>query len=573
MKSKANLTLKSKESQLNFNFNSFPLLKTLKEKNFIPHIDIYLSEFILKDQLTDNLQLLICHLSQAVRAGHLCIKLKNDVITPDPEIVWETNMDSNLSKDNWISLKKQIIQGFKEFSQLKNNLDLIYQEADSLYFQKHWEFESISHVQLEKLLNQKPMLRLDEEFFFKKLNTLETILLPEQKQAILQLLSQSLLLLSGGPGTGKTYTAGLIIKTFWETLSAEQKKDCKIILAAPTGKAAANLQKSIEKATLNLTDFIPIQAKTLHSLLKINSHEPEVSLNADLLVIDESSMIDIKIMSTLLKSLKPQSRIIFLGDPFQLPSIEPGAFFSDMCTICKPPTHIHLNKCIRTELQTIVDFAEDIKTGDCQAALQRMAIHPDLLAFNDIKDVSSSNLHKQIWDFAEPFFKNLNHPDRLKHFCLLSTLRKGPLGADQINRFFFYQHEKNAQENEIQYYPIMITTNSIKQNLYNGDIGLLVKKSKGLAVQEGDLAIFEDRKIPALILPNFEYAFCLSVHKSQGSEFDHVLLLMPDGSERFGREMVYTAVTRARKTFNLWSTKELFSKTSKQQSKRLSRIG
>lgn len=166
MKSKANLTLKSKESQLNFNFNSFPLLKTLKEKNFIPHIDIYLSEFILKDQLTDNLQLLICHLSQAVRAGHLCIKLKNDVITPDPEIVWETNMDSNLSKDNWISLKKQIIQGFKEFSQLKNNLDLIYQEADSLYFQKHWEFESISHVQLEKLLNQKPMLRLDEEFFF-----------------------------------------------------------------------------------------------------------------------------------------------------------------------------------------------------------------------------------------------------------------------------------------------------------------------------------------------------------------------------------------------------------------------
>jgi exodeoxyribonuclease V alpha subunit len=119
----------------------------------------------------------------------------------------------------------------------------------------------------------------------------------------------------------------------------------------------------------------------------------------------------------------------------------------------------------------------------------------------------------------------------------------------------------------------MITTNSIKQNLYNGDMGLLIKKSKGLAPQEGDVAIFEDRKIPALILPNFEYAFCLSVHKSQGSEFDHVLLLMPEGSERFGREMVYTAVTRARKTFNLWSTKELFHKTSKQQSKRLSRIG
>jgi exodeoxyribonuclease V alpha subunit len=122
----------------------------------------------------------------------------------------------------------------------------------------------------------------------------------------------------------------------------------------------------------------------------------------------------------------------------------------------------------------------------------------------------------------------------------------------------------------------MIATNDLKLNLYNGEVGVLVRtlsrNRDDYPLMEGDFALFSDRKIPALLLPRFEYAYCLSVHKSQGSEFDHVLVLLPDGSEKFGKEMLYTAATRARKKLEVWGNVKTVDKILQKNNIRLSGI-
>ncbi len=123
----------------------------------------------------------------------------------------------------------------------------------------------------------------------------------------------------------------------------------------------------------------------------------------------------------------------------------------------------------------------------------------------------------------------------------------------------------------------MIAANDYRMNLFNGDVGILIKKltssyDTDLSPKEGDYALFAGRQVPAVLLPRYEYAYCLSVHKSQGSEFDHVLLLMCEGAERFGREVLYTAVTRARKQLEIWGETEVIKKTIKQHSQRHSGI-
>lgn len=592
----------------------WPLLSSLLDRGYILYIDYAVAEKILNGiSLSECLGAFLCYLSMAMRAGHLCVRIQHTDLYPDPQQLLREirENDHQLSNKELEDFTALIIQGSKglppelytDVDKLENHSDSvtpIYRLQTLFYLQRFWAEETAFVEQFQHLIGTDPDIIPDQKALQEQMKTLKDRLLPEQAKAILMACQKRFSIVCGGPGTGKTYTAGLIIKTYWESISPEQRKRCEIALAAPTGKAAANLQNSLNQAIGDLSGFPFIQAKTLHGLMNIRgstSHHRENPslLTADLIVIDESSMIDLHLLSRLFMSLKPGARLILLGDPHQLPPVSAGALFSDLITYLSresPDNVVALDKCLRAELQAIVDFAELVKYGDHDSALKMLVGQPKgirRLSFS--AQENDYGVQKQLLAHTLPLInqRQLNRDtspqqvlEAFSRFRILSPVREGPLGVNTLNALFMRHLMTGMENGGLFFAPIMLTHNDYRLGLFNGEVGVLVRhninKSHDSAVQAGDYALFcgksgetgDVRRIAALLLPAYEYAYCLSVHKSQGSEFDHVLLLMPEGAELFGREVFYTGVTRARKQLDIWGTDATLSATLAKQSHRLS---
>lgn len=313
----------------------------------------------------------------------------------------------------------------------------------------------------------------------------------EQNHAVRMAKSCSLSLLTGGPGTGKTHTACRIIEIF----------NCPTLVLAPTGRAASHLlQKSPSS----------VKGGTLHSWLL----QQEDYLDANLIIVDECSMIDPPLFVRLLSCIGPHTTLILMGDADQLPAVEGGSIFADLLdSTCIPTTKLSIP--LRSERKELVELATHILCGNF---LRTYCID---LGFSK---GHIPTIYQNLWEYVQ-------NKD-FSSFRILSTLRKGPLGVDALNAFLFEKFYKETAS-----IPIMITKNDRQTGLANGDTGFL-KKGR---------AFFKDSSFAVEELPPYEYAYCLSVHKSQGSEYEEVLFLVPEGSEYFGREVLYTAVTRAKK--------------------------
>lgn len=482
--------------------------------NFHP-IDIALADELLKDHPSVDRQL-ISYLFAALRAGHLCIKIEANRIQPAPE-------DLDLE----ISFPKNIPESLPK--------DLFVHEDSRLYFSKQWHLETRFISRFEQLCKTPPSLQITDY-------EMDPSLLPEQQNAILSSFKQSITLITGGPGTGKTYTAGRLLHLLKNGIN----HDCQIALAAPTGKAAANLQRS-------LTNAVDAKATTLHTLLKNNQH-----LAADIVIIDECSMIDVEMMVRLLEAIKPGARLIMLGDPQQLPPIEAGGLFADLAKVY--PTN-HLKVCRRAELKSILELADLINRGAADEALEFLKTQGWIKLMKDPKDLLKAT--------EKHFITTNQDPDYLLNFFgkfrILTPMRHGLWGSESLNMLF-----KNALMDYAA--PVMISKNDHELALFNGEVGVLTLKNRPFEgfFREGDCAYFDSgnglRKIPAILLPKFEYAYCMSVHKSQGSEFEHVHVILPEGAEIFGREVLYTAITRASRGVTLWTTEETLRKTILKQS-------
>ncbi|MDN3506108.1 MAG: AAA family ATPase [Simkaniaceae bacterium] len=345
------------------------------------------------------------------------------------------------------------------------------------------------HLCFEKSLIEDPALLSllpDGRHYLPKYQQIEETIVSHVKRLT------NLSIITGGPGTGKTYTATQII----------QEAKTKTIVAAPTGKAAAHLLSKID---------LPIKGGTLHSLL---TDEP---LDAELIIVDECSMIDPILFARLLSSTPTDATLILMGDVHQLPAVEGGSVFKDLIDSGKIPTTT-LTKCHRSDQKEILDLATAILNNTT----------------SDIRNIHLGFSQNNIEKIYQNLWSHVKDKD-FSTFRILSTLRKGPLGTDALNRFLYEKF--SPAEN----YPILITRNDKKTGLSNGETGLL----------SNNIATFGDLQIPKSQLPPFEYAYCISVHKSQGSEYDDVLLLVPDGSESFGKEVLYTAVTRAKHTLHI----------------------
>lgn len=574
---------------------NWPFLERLIETNCLAYIDFLLAETLLSEipQASEALAAFICHLSVAARHGHLCIRIQENEVKPDPAVLWSSGTETKLAANDIEMLTSLILKGAAE---LPADLASICRHQNLYYLQRYWVYETQILQHYQDWLKQAPDINLDNMFIQSSVKTLTDSgqLLTEQADAIIKACQSNLTIICGGPGTGKTYTAGHIIRLFWQALPPEARKNCIIALAAPTGKAAANLQKSLTKSVSDLQDFNAITAKTLHALLGINNRkrkyeeEQPPALNADLLIVDESSMIDAKMMATLFAALKPGSRLVLLGDPHQLPSVEAGSIFADLINLQKNSCMM-LKKCLRAELKEIVDFAAAVNAGDV-AETMALLNRADAKGITRVEfsGAKPADLQQAILDYASASFMSAvpaNSSDEeilnlFNRFRMLSPLRQGPFGVNEINSKLYQKLVKQAKKQPCFAAPIMLTSHDHRLGLFNGEVGVLVRHSHTSDhvsdhFQKGDFALFATRqgqilRIPALLLPRFEFAYCLSVHKSQGSEFNRVFLLLPEGSENFGREVFYTAATRAKQKLEVWGSDAVISQTVAAQSLRLS---
>lgn len=581
-------------------------LHRMVEIGSIPYPDFAIAESLLTlyPDASESAAAFIVYLSMAARAGHLCVVEKEGTLFPDPlHLLQESLFSENVHFSSWDKDFSQFVSMIKKGSSLlpsslvANVSEEFYPDRpicrwqQAFYLQRNWVDETFFFTALSRILRTTPHISFSEKQMTQKLLEHSPSLLSEQMKAIDILLKQSFSVLTGGPGTGKTYTAGKFIHIFWELLSSEQRKNFRLALAAPTGKAASNLAKKLGYLTLTC------QGLTLHQLLNVSPSRKkpyhELShLHYDLIVVDESSMIDASMMATLLLSVKEGARLVLLGDPHQLPPVGMGNFFWDAIQSCRALDHPvgELTHCMRSEISTIVNFSQKINSGnglevvssldvESDSEITRKSIDPTMT-----KKVFQALIHKIVnhFDYLTELNQNENELfGRLRTFGFLSPLRNGPYGVHALNQAVFQEMFSRTKDGARLAVPILIGKNDFQRNLMNGDMGLLIchkNKSQKFHLTIEDFALFpsnegdELRKIPALLLPSFEYGYCLSVHKSQGSEFDHVFILLPPGSEIFGREILYTAATRSRKSLEIWGNDDTICKTVERQGKRCSMV-
>lgn len=422
-----------------------------------------------------------------------------------------------------------------------------------------------------------------------------------QKLAAALAMIQPLTIITGGPGTGKTTTlTKLLIAILANTPTENLNQRFPIIkLAAPTGKAAARMQEAIQVAKARLSPdfaallpYIPDEASTLHRLLGINALAKQNlphTLLLDILVIDEASMIDLSMMHRIVASLPSHARLILLGDQDQLASVEPGSVFSSLSQtqgytpwmgeqlkqmtgislpLSKPTSYlsdtvIHLQQSYRFSSDSgIGALALATNEGDIsQAKAILEANYADVVWSND----KTSALSKMIEGY-QPYFeliRDLKIPiqavfNAWEAFRVLTPLREGIEGSQLLNQRISHAYEDGASKGE--WYTgraILITENHPSQGLYNGDIGLT-------RIVEGKVYVYfmnekkEVRHFTPARLPRFEMAFVMTVHKSQGSEFEHVYCFVPDIINMvMGRALFYTAVTRAKKKLTICGKMEV----------------
>jgi exodeoxyribonuclease V alpha subunit len=426
-------------------------------------------------------------------------------------------------------------------------------DGNRLYLQRNWALETYVLEKVSQLLARIPNESADRfrEGLAKMGNLQEA-----QGKALFAAFEKTFAVFTGGPGTGKTFAAGCFI----QLLAASRDKPLKVAIAAPTGKAAAHLESALWSQG-PLENKLRCESMTLHRLLRLQPGmqrlRSEWTVDADLVVVDEASMLDAALLLHLLNAIGPNTRLLLLGDPDQLPPVEGGGLFAEIASLFGQK----LERSMRMGEGCLLNFSSAIRNGNvewvdneavCWLGGQEPAEWVNWIAERLPNPIFSS----------EP----MNFEEQNK-FRVLSALRQGPFGSDALNREILARFEKKLNAEQWLMVPIIIVQNDPKQQLYNGTTGVLVRQ----AFQRQAFAYFETlRKIPESDLPRYEIAFCLSVHKSQGSEYEEVALLFPPGSESFGREALYTGVTRAKRKVSIAidedTLKNLLKTTSKKRS-------
>ena len=454
-------------------------------------------------------------------------------------------------------------------------------QGTRLYLRRAWNAEQRIRQHLLQRINLPIEQAADLQL---QLDTLFGTDTSMQRTACEVAAKNRITLITGGPGTGKTTTVVKLLAL----LIATSTKDLSIHLAAPTGKAAARLTESITNALAHMpTDVqsrIPTQTQTLHRLLRSNSRDTRVHpLATDVVVVDEASMVDLEMMARLLASVPSTARLILLGDKDQLASVEAGAVMSQLCTgeLLRAQT-VTLTHSHRFDASSgIGKWAQAVNadhpsnTTAIQALwnaapdwLHTLQTHPVIdpvqqvtrLQLNNAHDAKLANALQYGWrhwlSLLDAPSTDTQASDVLKafnEFSVLCALREGPFGVKQLNVYI----EKALGFTSTPWYvgrPVMVTRNDYALELMNGDVGICLPGPDGVLRVAFPSLGGNVRWIVPSRLDSVETVFAMTVHKSQGSEFKHVLLVIPThDSPVLTRELVYTGLTRAKQSLTIWA--------------------
>lgn len=374
-----------------------------------------------------------------------------------------------------------------------------------------------------------------------------------QQQAWQHALSHRLTLINGGPGTGKTYTLANIVKSL-----QERHPKPRIALTAPTGKAAKRMSESPLLQGLNLE-----AAQTLHRLLGIGMHGKALYhatqlLPYDVVVVDEASMLSLQLAHALLQALSPESALILLGDANQLAAVEAGAVLYDLSlSEDLAPHRITLQASQRFDETSIIgqlaravaDGAQFVQTLHAGWRQQALVYQPSAPSFAELTAP------------YQPYFDGLREGlpfdelmKRFDSYRILSTTHHGSYGVQNLNQQLAQQHKAlcqlPAKMEPFHGQPILMTANDYRLGVFNGDIGLCL-------MNNGQLMLYlEEREpIPMMHLNPAQYqsAYAMTVHKSQGSEYGHVALILNE-DEYLSRELLYTGISRAKEQLSLYAS-------------------
>lgn len=562
--------------------------------------------------------------SRKLSEGHICVAL-NDI---DEE------------EENHFPLTPAT---FSNYETLLKNEPLVMQKGGTkqpfvlhnhkLYLQRYFHYETIILDRIYQFLNtektdfehrKNSLLKL-KELVHQLFPSLEKKITNEdavnwQMVAALNAVLNNFTIITGGPGTGKTTTVARLL-----TLLAHTSPLLKVALAAPTGKAAARMAESLKAsmgtgiAQEHLQSLIPL---TLHRLLRLKPGSTTCPFNAtnpldyDVIIVDESSMIDVALFARLLHAVGSHSRLILLGDKSQLASVEAGSLFGDLCNarqqnnlfskeridffnhfIPDGEASIGSDKADNSThplFQHVVELQHSHRFSGSEGIgrFSRAIIRNEEKILSDFfekdydnqitldPDYNTESFEKFVLGYKE-YIEERDTAAAIKKFNQLRVLcavREGNYGLYAINKKIEVLLQQRglitASEDFYKNRPIMITRNYYELQLFNGDVGIIRPDETGVL----KAWFFDNQQNLRSVLPAFiatsETVFAMTIHKSQGSEFDKVLVLLPDNQNvaLLTRELLYTAVTRAKEKVLIQGSKEVIRETAKRRVKRVSGI-
>ncbi|MCK5913242.1 MAG: exodeoxyribonuclease V subunit alpha, partial [Desulfuromusa sp.] len=553
-------------------------------------IDRHFSAFIQTEAGSDSLHLkqLTSLLSNAVGSGDTCLNL--------PDIAGqEVQLDGLPTILPGYSELQKLLQSTSVVGAPGDYRPLILDPNGRLYLLRYWEYEQkLAQILLDKGQSNQ------EEINVALLKTGLDRLFPEtasavidwQRVAALAAVRKKFCVISGGPGTGKTST---VIKILALLLEQAAGAPLRIALAAPTGKSAARLKESIGqmKGALKCTDAIkeriPQDVSTIHRLLgyipgsvqfRFNQENP---LPDDVVIIDEASMVPLTLMAKLVTSLKPSARFILLGDRDQLASVEAGAVLGDICGGGREESFSAEFNTLFAELGTGQQIPLTVSKKESQPLLDSLVVLKKNYRFSDaggigvlgqainagdggralslLTDASRSDigwqkvpqidgLKRALRDIVIAGYGSYLEANtasealqRFDTFRILCSLRQGHYGVSAINSLVEnILADAGLIDPHNRWYhgrPVMVTVNDYNLKLFNGDIGIIFQEEGSNGSPRVCFPAADDsiRRVPMVRLPQHETVYAMTVHKSQGSEFDRLLLLLPDrDSEGLSRE-------------------------------------
>ena len=583
----------------------------IKNSTYFNPIDIHFANFMadIAGELSWELLLGAALASNAVGSGAVCIDLsalagnRLDGEAEDSALIICPKLEPWIEK-----LKSSPVVGAPG-----DYRPLILDAGNRLYLYRYWEYEHQLAQDIKKraqhMFDQVDPVKLKVALgrFWPACDRDEALW---QCMAALTAVFKGFVVIAGGPGTGKTTTIAKIIALL-NAMSEDRQPD--VLLAAPTGKAAARLSESMRVSVnrldgqFNAKTDPPLEAYTIHRLLKPIpgsnqfQHNADNPLPADIVAVDEASMVDLALMAKLMAALPSQARFILVGDQDQLASVASGSVLGD---ICRKSTLRGFSEAWLKKIAPIMNISFERLRGHCQAgpalqdcivqmqksfrfdaqggisALSRAVNQGD--ADQAIKLLGNKNAREIKWD--QPLSSHFSakamravikgYADytqakdpaealkRFNRFQILCTVNHGPQGVEALNRIAEAAlHQEGCIKPDAPWYkgrPVLITRNDYRLGLFNGDIGITWPTSEadlnGMAVffpgPDGNLRSFAPHR-----LPEHDTVYAMTVHKSQGSEFNQVLLVMPEKDYPvLTRELLYTGLTRAKQRLIVWGS-------------------